>query len=160
MISITMRSFMNAIISGELVINYKNEQDKVAQKTVPAIVDGKMSDEMIQFATEQIEKLDKKNSSKKEGGQLTAKQIENEGLKNQILERMEAGTAYTSKDIIAFEIMGVTSPQKVSSLMKGLIAEGKVEAKDGRTKQYIRIDFVSAVDAPAQEESKSEDAPF
>lgn len=160
MISITMRSFMNAIISGELVINYKNEQDKVAQKTVPAIVDGKMSDEMIQFATEQIEKLDKKNSSKKEGGRLTAKQIENEGLKNQILERMEAGTAYTSKDIVAFEIIGVTSPQKVSSLMKGLIAEGKVEAKDGRTKQYTRIGFVSAVDAPAQEESESEDVPF
>lgn len=140
MTTITMRNFMNAMLTGELVINYKDENDKVAQKSIPILnEDGSLIDEIKSYATEQLEKLDKKNSGKKEDGKPSAKQIENEGYKNQILSLMEDDMAYSSKEIVAFGIMGVTSPQKVSVLMRGLVADGKVSVKDGKTKLYTKL---------------------
>ena len=149
MTAITMRAFMTAMVTGELVINTKNEKDEVIQITKSIFnEDGTLIPEIAEYANEQIVKIDKRNEtrSKKGASKKTPKQIENDTLRETILSMMEVGVTYTSRDIIDFEIEGVASSQKVTALMKGLVAEGKVianqvktEGSKGKVKGYALV---------------------
>ena len=162
MTAITMKNFMTALTTGELVINVKTETGEVGQVS-KSIFDenGALISEVVEYAKAQITKIEDKNTKRKDGSKPTAKQIENEGIKSTILSLMEVGTTYTAKDIIGFEIEGVTTTQKVSALMKQLVTAGKVTATDvkpeGSKSKVKGYSLVAEATDEAVAESETED---
>ena len=162
MTAITMKNFMTALTTGELVINVKAETGEVTQVS-KSIFDenGALIPEVVEYAQAQITKIEDKNSKRKDGSKPTAKQLENEGIKSTILSLMEVGTTYTAKDIIGFEIEGVTTTQKVSALMKQLVTAGKVVATDvkpeGSKSKVKGYSLVAEATDEAVVESETED---
>ena len=84
-----------------------------------------LSDEHRAFIEGRIEAVNKKSGSAKKP---TATQVANEGIKQAIVEGMVEGTKYSISDMIKSisALEGLTN-QKVSALVRQLIAEGKVE---------------------------------
>lgn len=138
MTAITMKNFMNALVTGELVINVKDENDKVSTTSVSIFDEnGKLIPEITEYAMAQVEKIEEKNG--KRGDKPTARQIENEGLKATLLETLEVGKAYTAKAIVDLELNGISSTQKATALMKQLVADGRATVADGKVKEYTVI---------------------
>lgn len=83
--------------------------------------------EEIAFINHEIELLDRKHNSDKDKAP-TKTQVENEKLKNAILNCMEIGTRYTITDLMTVvpELNG-KSNQKVNSLITQMKNDGKVE---------------------------------
>jgi len=108
-----------------------------------AIVEGKVTPEIVEYAKAQIVKLDEKNAKRRETG--TANQRANEGIKEAILGAMEAGVTYTAAEIVALGIEGIASTQKVSPLMSQLSDAGKVTISEvkikgkGKVKGYTLV---------------------
>ena len=94
------------------------------------------------FDAEVIEKLGKiKTSFEKKGSTLrkpTATQIENENIKVDILDAMASGENFTVTDLV--EALGNKhSNQKISALMRALIADGQVEKVMDKRKALFHI---------------------
>ena len=89
-----------------------------------ALTNGTMNDEIKAFAAEQIVKMDNTNLARR--NKLSKKQLENEGVKGEILTHLgaEAKTA-----TIVGEEMEI-STQKASALLRQLVAEGKASVID------------------------------
>ena len=102
-----------------------------------AIVEGKVTPEIVEYAEAQIVKLDEKNKKRRETG--TANQRANEGIKEAILGAMEAGVTYTAAEIVTFGIDGITSTQKVSPLMSQLSDAGKVTISEVKIKGKSKV---------------------
>jgi len=102
-----------------------------------AIVENKVTPEIVEYAKAQIEKLDEKNKKRRETG--TANQRANEGIKEAILGAMEAGVTYTAAEIVTFGIDGITSTQKVSPLMSQLSDAGKVTISEVKIKGKSKV---------------------
>ncbi len=100
------------------------------------IIDSTASDELKDFATEALTKMDKKNEKRR--NTPTKAQKENEPLKAEILATLMEG-AHTAAELGALCSL---STQKVSALCRALVAEGKVVVTDikvkgkGKVKQY------------------------
>ena len=98
-----------------------------------------VSDEVKEYATKGIEKLNAKNEKRK--GVQTKVQRENEGVKSAILEHLAGGASVASAIGTALGI----STQKASSLCTLLVKEGKVTVADvkvkgkGAVKQYTLV---------------------
>ena len=112
----TMRDFLNAVVSAEI------------------------SDEVTEYALNQIAKLDSKNEKKRTT--LSTNQKNNEEIKDKILNEMETEKIYVASELaILYEL----STQKISALMKQLVTEEKVEIIDnyktpkGKVKGYRKI---------------------
>lgn len=130
-VSITQKAFYNALVTGELVIKDKAEDGTITSKSVSIFDEnGKLTDEVITYAQEQIAKIEGRNEKRKGSGSLTKAQKANLELAEAIFENMEAGTTYTSADIVGFGIEGVATIQKVTALMKTLVTAGTVEVTD------------------------------
>lgn len=83
--------------------------------------------DLADFCNKQIELLAKKNITKDGEKKLTATQKANEDIKADILDAMAENTAYTITQMIKeFAPISDLSNQKVSALMRQLVAEGKV----------------------------------
>lgn len=83
--------------------------------------------EKIEFFKKRIEVNDKKNSGSNGDKKPTATQVENMGIKSQILLAMEVDTEYTITNMIKqFECCAELSNQKVSNLANQLVNEGKL----------------------------------
>lgn len=103
-----------------------------------AIANGQITDELMNFATEQIARMDSANEKRK--NTLSKKQEENEAIKTEILTRLdtEPKTATTIG-----ELMGI-STQKASALLRQLVNDGKATAtevkipKKGTQKGYVK----------------------
>lgn len=102
-----------------------------------AIVEGKVTPEIVEYAKAQIVKLDEKNAKRRETG--TANQRANEGIKEAILGAMEAGVTYTAAEIVTFGIDGITSTQKVSPLMSQLSDTGKITISEVKIKGKSKV---------------------
>lgn len=109
----TQREFLNAVI---------NESQNV---------------EIINFAENQLEKLDERN--KKRSSSLNARQKENEVVKNSIVEYLEVNGQSVASDIAkALDI----STQKASALCRQLVESGSAIVEDikipkkGKVKAY------------------------
>ena len=88
-----------------------------------------------EFIDHEIELLAKKNSAEKKP---TAQQTANEGIKSAIYEGMEKGKRYTITDLIkSIPICSELTNQRVSSLVRQLIDEGKVERIEEKRKAYF-----------------------
>lgn len=89
----------------------------------------------VDFIDHELELLAKKNSADKKP---TKVQVENEGIKSEILEGMEVGKAYTITDLIK-EVPAVAelSNQRVSALVRQLVADGSVVRTEEKRKAYF-----------------------
>jgi predicted transcriptional regulator len=89
----------------------------------------------VDFIDHELELLAKKNSADKKP---TKVQVENEGIKAEILEGMEVGKAYTITDLIK-EVPAIAelSNQRVSALVRQLVADGSVTRTEEKRKAYF-----------------------
>lgn len=89
------------------------------------------------FINHELELLAKKNSAEKKP---TAVQIANDGIKTDILDGMVEGTLYTITDLIkTIPALADLTNQRVSALVRQLIADGKVERIEEKRKAYFRL---------------------
>lgn len=142
--TITMRAFWNAILSGNLEI--KNEETNTF--TTESIFDenGNLTETVKNFAINQIKKIDDNNAARKTSNSAKAKAAEQEAFDNEVYALMNEGTAYMASELAA----GLTTPDikvettKVSAAMKRLAAVGKIEVgetkvKGRKVKSYTKI---------------------
>ena len=96
-----------------------------------------LTQEEIDFIDSRIAVTERKNSKT---GKLTPTQQENENLKQAIVDNMVEGTLYTITDLIkGIEVLNDKSNQKVSALVRLLIAEGKVVKTVDKRKSYFSL---------------------
>jgi hypothetical protein len=89
------------------------------------------------FINHELELLAKKNSAEKKP---TAVQVANDGIKTDILDGMAEGTLYTITDLIkTIPALAELTNQRVSALVRQLIADGKVERIEEKRKAYFRL---------------------
>ena len=102
-------------------------------KEIPAV---KENSTLVEFIDHELELLAKKNSSDKKP---TAQQTANDGIKAEILEGMAEGKLYTITDLIK-EIPACAdlTNQRVSALIRQLMANGSVERVEEKRKAYFR----------------------
>ena len=93
--------------------------------------------EEIAFIDSRIAITERKNSKT---GKLTPTQQENENLKAEIIENMVEGTPYTVTDLIkSIDSLNDKSNQKVSALVRQLLAEGKLVKSVDKRKSYFTL---------------------
>ena len=105
------------------------------------VVNAEISDEMTAFAKERIAKLDEKNEKKKSAS--SAKKVENNGIKTEILKTMADGNSYRASEI--GELFGF-STQKASALLVQLETDGKVVSTEVRIKGKGKVKAYTAVE--------------
>lgn len=94
--------------------------------------------EMVEFLNHEIDLLNRKRSSK--SGKPTAKQMENEAIKERIMEILSRTLeGLTATDIMnELEAVSITaSNQKVNALVKQLISAELVDRKEVKGKAYF-----------------------
>ena len=99
----------------------------------------KANPDMVKFIEHELELLAKKNSSEKKP---TAVQMVNEGIKSEILEHLvaEPDRLFSISEMQkAFPCCAELSNQRVSALIRQLIADGKVERLEEKRKAYFRL---------------------
>ena len=89
-----------------------------------ALTNGTMNDEIKAFAADQIAKLDHTNETRR--NKLSKKQLENEGVKGEILNHL--GADAKTATVIGEEME--ISTQKASALLRQLVADGKASVID------------------------------
>ena len=89
----------------------------------------------IAFIDHELELLAKKNSSEKKP---TAQQTANEGIKTAILDNMAENTLYTISELMKIvpECENLTN-QRVSALVRQLVADGLVVRTEDKRKAYF-----------------------
>ena len=103
-----------------------------------AIANGQITDELKEFATEQIARMDSANEKRK--NTLSKKQEENEAVKAEIVKHL--GTEPMTATTIG-ELMEI-STQKASALLRQLVNDGKATATEvkitgkGKQKGYTK----------------------
>lgn len=104
------------------------------------IAEVKANPMLAEFIEHELELLAKKNASG--SGKLTATQIANNGIKEEILECMakEPNRLFTISEMMKlFPCCAELSNQRVSALVRQLIADGKVERLEEKRKAVFRI---------------------
>jgi hypothetical protein len=103
-------------------------------KAIPSVAENSI---LVEFIDHEMELLAKKNASEKKP---TAQQTANEGIKSAIVKGMAVGKQYTITDIIKTipECAELTN-QRVSNLVRQLIAEGKVVRTEEKRKAYFSL---------------------
>lgn len=125
----TQREFFNAIVDGTLIVKEKNDKGEIV-KNERSIFDNdgfNLTDEIKDFARDFIKKLDNKNDKRKEN--LSAKQKNNEVIKESILELMQDGEKRSAKMIVDI-IEALPHTQKASPLLKQLVDSGKLTSTE------------------------------
>lgn len=121
----TQREFFNAIVNGTLVVKEKDENNNITENERSIFTENgfELTEEMKEFASALIKKLDEKNRKRSEG--MTAKQKDNEVIKEDILSLMSDGEKRSAK-MIADIIENIKSTQQASALLKQLVDSGKL----------------------------------
>jgi hypothetical protein len=100
----------------------------------------KANPELVKFIDHELELLAKKNASGE--GKMTATQLANEGIKNDMLECMvnEPNRMFTISEMQKeFPCCAELSNQRVSALIRQLVVDGKVERIEDKRKAFFRI---------------------
>lgn len=95
-----------------------------------------LTEDEVKFIDRELELLAKKNASGER--KPTATQKENEVIKGAILDVLADGEARTVTDILK-GLDGDFTNQKISALVRQLIADGKVEKTVDKRKSYFKI---------------------
>lgn len=108
---------------------------------------------IVEFCQHEIELLDKKSA--KGSGKLSKTQAENVELKGTILKvlREYGGEGRTISDLIKenADVLGGYTNQKLSALMRQLIADGLVEKSVDKKKSYFSAVMISTTEFPPVE---------
>ena len=140
----TKREFLQAVIA---IAEMEKESDvtipreKIVDKTGNMYMEDVTMEKLVDFAKEEIAKLDQRNASR--SSKPTKAQIENESIKTKIVELLtEVSEKYVASAIAEkVEI----STQKASALCRQLVDEGKLQVeevkvpKKGKQKAYSVI---------------------
>ena len=96
-----------------------------------------LTDAEVAFIDHELELLAKKNASEKKP---TAQQVANEGLKSVILNVLtENGNLMTITDIQKSSAeLAELSNQRISALVRQMVADGKVERVEDKRKAYFK----------------------
>ena len=140
----TKREFLQAVIAMAEVEKASDviiPREKIVDRTGNMYMADITMNNLINFATEEIAKLDARNASR--SSKPTKAQIENEPIKKKIVELLtEVGEKYVASAIAEkVEI----STQKASALCRQLVDEGKLQVeevkvpKKGKQKAYSVI---------------------
>ena len=97
-----------------------------------AVIEGKINDEIKEFAQLQIEKLDSKNAKRKTTDSKTQK--ENKAIKETLFATMEKDKVYTASEVAGMEIDGITSTQKASALLRQMVETGTLTSEEVKVK--------------------------
>lgn len=121
----TQREFFNAIVNGTLIVKEKDESGNVTENERSIFTENgfELTEEIKDFASTLIKKLDEKNRKRSEG--MTAKQKDNEVIKADILSLMSDGEKRSAK-MITDTIESIKSTQQASALLKQLVDSGKL----------------------------------
>lgn len=122
----TNREFFAGLISGTIITKSKDKNGAVIENERSIFTENgfELTEEVKEFAANLIKKLDDKNS--KRSSTKSAKQTDNDNIKNAIIERMESGEKFSAKT--AYDtIDGITSTQHATALFKQLVDSGLVE---------------------------------
>ena len=98
------------------------------REMLTSIVNGTINEEVIEKATERLEKLDAENEKRK--NRVSKKALENEPVKARILEVLGEEPKTAAEIGKEVEI----STQKASALLRQLVEDGKVEKTDVKVK--------------------------
>ena len=93
------------------------------------------ADDVLAFIDHEVELLAKKSGGEKKP---TAKQTENDGIKQTIIDGMAENRLYTITEVQK-EICPDLSNQRVSALMRQLKDEGKVVRTEDKRKAYFSL---------------------
>lgn len=114
------------------------KKDRYAQ--LLEIAEVKANADLVEFINHEMELLAKKNATPSGERKPTAKQVENEGIKAEILDAMVEGEKYTiTKMMREFTTISDLSASKVNALVTQLKNEGKVErVVEGRIAYFVK----------------------
>ena len=94
-----------------------------------------LTEQEVAFIDHELELLAKKNSADKKP---TKAQVENEGIKAEILKGMVGGKAYTITDLIkSIPAIAELSNQRVSALVRQLVEDKVVVRTEDKRKAYF-----------------------
>ena len=97
-----------------------------------------LTEEEIAFIDHELELLDRKNASTTGEKKMTATQLENEKVKQAILEEMEENRLYTISEMMkVLPCCAELSNQKVTRLVAQLKCESKVIRTEDKRKAYF-----------------------
>ena len=101
----------------------------------------KANSDLVAFIEHEIELLERKNASASNGTRKPTKtQIANEGIKEEILAHMTAGTSYLISDMMKmFPTLAEYPSQKIVALVRQLVNEGKVTREVVKGKAYFTL---------------------
>ena len=102
------------------------------------VADGISAEELVDFINHELELLAKKNSAEKKP---TAQQAANEGIKEVILDVLgKDGGLMTVTDVQkSADELAELSNQRISALLRQLIADGYVERVEDKRKAYFKL---------------------
>ena len=90
---------------------------------------------LVDFINHELELLARKNSAEKKP---TAQQVANDGIKSAILEGMEENHLYTITELQkSIDECAELSNQRVSALVRQMVAEGAVVRTEDKRKAYF-----------------------
>lgn len=92
--------------------------------------------DLVAFCDHELELLAKKNSADKKP---TATQVANEGIKTDILGVMSANGGLMTITDIQKSMDTELSNQRISALVRQLVADGKVERTEDKRKAYFKV---------------------
>ena len=96
-------------------------------------------DDLVEFVDGRIAQLDKKNSAERKP---TAKQIENEGFKSDILAWMEPDEKYLSADVtkgVPSIVAAGLSANRVTAMLTQLVNDGAIVRTEDKRKNYYSL---------------------
>lgn len=98
------------------------------------------NEKLVAFIEHELELLERKSNKASGDKKPTAKQIENMGVKQAIIDGMEENTLYTITDLQKnIEECAELSNQKVAALLRQLIEEEMVERVVDKRKTYFKL---------------------
>ena len=109
------------------------------RKALQYAIDNLDNEDIIAKLQGMVDALDRKANAERKP---TAKQIENEGLKEELVAFLTAnvGKGFTVTELIkSVDVLAEASNQKVSALLRQLKLDGKVESYTEKRKSYFRI---------------------
>lgn len=100
------------------------------------IADVQSTPALVEFIEHELELLEKKNSVDKKP---TATQVANISIKDAIYEGMEDDRQYTITELIKeIDECAELTNQRVSALVRQMIADGRIERTEDKRKSYFR----------------------
>lgn len=116
-----------------------NEKMTYVKALTVAIENGNLPTEVVEKLTSLREQQVKRNSSEKKPTKI---QVANEGIKVTILEAMEGHEPLTVSEIQKLnEELSTMSNQKVASLIRSLVEDGKLIRTEEKRKAYFSLSY-------------------